>query len=559
MPVRIEGFSGGDRTSLDLPAVQQALMEKVVAAAEGKPVVLLLLNGSALAINWADQNVPAIVEAWYPGQAAGTAVADVLFGDVSPAGRLPVTFYRSLDQLPPFDDYAMKGRTYRYFTGAPLYPFGHGLSYSSFAYARLAVPRTAAVGAPVAVSVEVRNSGTMAADEVVQLYVTDVEASGPVPLRALKGFQRISLAPGGKRVVRFTLDDRAFSLVGNDGRRIVEPGRFTVAVGGGSRGCGAPPPRPMVSPPTSSSRLGRPSRRREARKEGHGSSPSPRRLGRRPRGGAGLAGRDGRPIRGPHGSGRDGTDAREGGRGRREPRPCPRGHRPGRPRAVRGGGPTGVPRPRLDVPRGGQERPSHPGPVERRARGGGARGPPLGGGRPDRARRGQTAGTAVLLDDQGRVLKHRKIHELDITWHLRSGTVLRWRRPSAASASRSRRQLDRLHRARSRLGRMGARLLLSPCAWAVTRDHDNAKEPYGRDLWDVAYRLFAEKQRIATVAVSNVGRMEAGPWKGRYCIGSSLAVGPDGAVLARLPYGVDAEAFRAIDVPSRLSPSAGQD
>jgi beta-glucosidase len=232
MPLKIEGFSGGDRTSLDLPKVQQVLMEKVVAAAAGKPVVLVLLNGSALAVHWADAHVPAIVEAWYPGQAGGTAVADVLFGDVSPAGRLPLTFYRSLDQLPPFEDYAMKGRTYRYFTGAPLYPFGHGLSYSRFAYAKLAVPGKAAVGAPVAVSVEVRNAGTVAADEVVQLYVTDVEASGPVPLRALKGFQRVSLRPGEKRVVRFTLDERAFSLVGSDGRRLVEPGRFTIAVGG---------------------------------------------------------------------------------------------------------------------------------------------------------------------------------------------------------------------------------------------------------------------------------------------------------------------------------------
>jgi len=232
MPLKIEGFSGGDRTSLDLPQVQQALMENVVAAAAGKPVVVVLLNGSALAVGWADQHVPAIVEAWYPGQAAGTAVADVLFGDVSPAGRLPVTFYRSIDQLPPFDDYAMKGRTYRYFAGAPLYPFGHGLGYSRFAYAKLALPKKAAVGAPVAVSVEVRNAGTMTADEVVQLYVSDVEASGPVPLRTLKGFRRVSLKPGEKRVVRFTLDERAFSLVGNDGRRVVEPGRFTVAVGG---------------------------------------------------------------------------------------------------------------------------------------------------------------------------------------------------------------------------------------------------------------------------------------------------------------------------------------
>ncbi|HSD67252.1 MAG TPA: glycoside hydrolase family 3 C-terminal domain-containing protein, partial [Vicinamibacteria bacterium] len=232
MPIRIEGFSGGDRTSLDLPKAQEALLESVVAAAKGKPLVLVLLNGSALAVNWADQHVPAIVEAWYPGQAAGTAVADVLFGDVSPSGRLPVTFYRSLDQLPPFDDYAMRGRTYRYFAGAPLYPFGHGLSYSRFAYAKLALPRKAAVGAPVTVSVEVRNAGAVAADEVVQLYVTDVEASGPVPRRALKGFRRVSLEAGARRAVRFTLDERAFSFVGEDGRRVVEPGRFTIAVGG---------------------------------------------------------------------------------------------------------------------------------------------------------------------------------------------------------------------------------------------------------------------------------------------------------------------------------------
>jgi beta-glucosidase len=143
-----------------------------------------------------------------------------------------VTFYRSADQLPPFDDYAMKGRTYRYFTGAPLYPFGHGLSYSRFAYAKLALPKKAPVGSPVAVSVEVRNAGTVPADEVVQLYLTDADASRPVPIRALKGFRRVSLRPGEKQVVRFSLDERAFSLVGPEGRRLVEPGRFTIAVGG---------------------------------------------------------------------------------------------------------------------------------------------------------------------------------------------------------------------------------------------------------------------------------------------------------------------------------------
>jgi beta-glucosidase len=232
MPVRVDGFSGGDRTSLDLPKVQQELMEKVVEAAKGKPVVLVLLSGSALAVNWADRNVPAIVQAWYPGEAAGTAIADVLFGDASPAGRLPVTFYRSVEDLPPFDDYAMKGRTYRYFAGRPLYPFGHGLSYARFEYARLAAPKKAVAGTPVTVSVEVRNAGAVAADEVVQLYVADREASAPVPLRSLKGFQRVSLKPGERRVVRFTLDERAFSMIAADGRRVVEPGLFTIAVGG---------------------------------------------------------------------------------------------------------------------------------------------------------------------------------------------------------------------------------------------------------------------------------------------------------------------------------------
>ncbi|HXY39773.1 MAG TPA: glycoside hydrolase family 3 C-terminal domain-containing protein, partial [Vicinamibacteria bacterium] len=232
MPLKIEGFSGGDRTSLDLPAVQQELLEEVTAAAKGKPVVLVLMNGSALAVNWADRNLPAILEAWYPGQAGGTAVADVLFGKVSPAGRLPVTVYRSLDQLPPFEDYAMKGRTYRYFTGQPLYPFGHGLSYARFTYAKLRLPAKAAVGAPVAVTAEVTNAGTVPADEVVQLYLTHRQASGPVPLRALSGFERVFLKPGETRVVRFSLAERSFSLIGADGRRIVEPGRFTIAVGG---------------------------------------------------------------------------------------------------------------------------------------------------------------------------------------------------------------------------------------------------------------------------------------------------------------------------------------
>jgi len=232
MGIRIEGFAGGDRTSLELPRVQQDLMKAVAEAAKGKPVVLVLLSGSALAVGWADENLPAILHAWYPGEAGGTAVADVLFGDTSPGGRLPVTFYRSVDQLPPFEDYAMKGRTYRYFEGRPLYPFGHGLSYARFAYDRLRVPAKVPAGRPVEVSVRVRNEGDVPADEVVQLYVTDLEASAPVPRRALKAFRRVSLRAGESETVRFSLSERDLSVVGADGQRVVEPGRFQVAVGG---------------------------------------------------------------------------------------------------------------------------------------------------------------------------------------------------------------------------------------------------------------------------------------------------------------------------------------
>src|ERR1017187_1259958 len=197
MKVPVAGFEGGDRVDLGLPAAQQALLEKV--AALGKPMVLVLLNGSALAVNWARDHVPAIVEAWYPGQAGGTAIADVLFGDYNPAGRLPVTFYQSADQLPGFDDYSMKGRTYRYFQGEPLYAFGYGLSYTSFGYSRLDCPERAPANHEVAVSVDVRNTGKVAGDEGVQLYVKH----GGV--RSLEGFRRIALRVGEHRTLKFVL------------------------------------------------------------------------------------------------------------------------------------------------------------------------------------------------------------------------------------------------------------------------------------------------------------------------------------------------------------------
>ena len=196
------------------------------------PTVLVLLNGSAVAVNWADANIPAIVEAWYPGQAAGTAIADVLFGDYNPGARLPVTFYKSTDQLPPFEDYSMKERTYKYFTGSPLYPFGHGLSYTTFAYKNLSVPKSVKAGEPVRVSVTVTNMGKRKGDEVVQLYVTDRKASVPVPIRKLAGFRRVSLKAGASRQVTFTIDPRELSLITDDTRRMIEPGVFDLTVGG---------------------------------------------------------------------------------------------------------------------------------------------------------------------------------------------------------------------------------------------------------------------------------------------------------------------------------------
>jgi beta-glucosidase len=230
MRVEVPGFSGGDRIDIGLPAPQEDLIKAVSSL--GKPIVLVMLNGSAVAINWAAEHVPAIVELWYPGQAAGPALADVLFGDYNPAGRLPVTFYKSVDQLPPFTDYDMQGRTYRYFEGDPLFPFGHGLSYSAFSYRSLTLPSEVRAGEDIVVSVEVENTGLVAGEEVVQLYVTDVEASVPVPIRSLQGFRRVFLRPGERKTVTFVLTPRQISLIDAAGQRVVEPGVFEVTVGG---------------------------------------------------------------------------------------------------------------------------------------------------------------------------------------------------------------------------------------------------------------------------------------------------------------------------------------
>jgi beta-glucosidase len=206
--------------------------------ATGKPVVLVLTTGSALGVRWAQEKLPAIVLAWYPGQQGGNAVADVLFGDTNPAGRLPVTFYESVSQLPPFADYAMEGRTYRYFRGEPLYPFGHGLSYTRFEYSGLHLSR-ARLGTrdPLEVSLDVRNAGPRDGDEVVQLYVRDVETTGPAASRDLRGFGRVHLKAGEQKRLSFTLVPERDLAHYDEARKAlaVEPGEFEVEVGASSR------------------------------------------------------------------------------------------------------------------------------------------------------------------------------------------------------------------------------------------------------------------------------------------------------------------------------------
>jgi beta-glucosidase len=231
MKVDAEGFSGGDRTSINLPAPQEQLLERIYAV--GKPTILVLMNGSALGINWADANIPAILEVWYPGGQGGTTVAEAIAGDFSPAGRLPVTFYKSVEQLPPFDDYSMAKRTYRYFDGEPLYPFGFGLSYTTFTYDKPRVDHTnISAKDSVTISVDVTNSGAMAGDEVVQLYLTHPGVAG-APLRAMKGFQRIHLNRGEKKTVKFVLRDRDLSIVDESGKHHIVPGKVQAWLGSG--------------------------------------------------------------------------------------------------------------------------------------------------------------------------------------------------------------------------------------------------------------------------------------------------------------------------------------
>jgi beta-glucosidase len=230
MKVSDPGFNGGDRTSILLPAVQTDLMKALQAT--GKPVVFVMMTGSAIATPWEADNIPAIVNAWYGGQSAGTALADVLFGDYNPSGRLPVTFYRSDSDLPSFEDYSMKNRTYRYFTGKPLFGFGYGLSYTSFRYDQLQTPAANGSGKSMQVSVRVTNTGKKAGDEVVQLYIVNQNTAIKTPLKALKGFQRVALKPAESRVVRFTLSPEDLSYVDANGQRKSLTGTVQIAIGG---------------------------------------------------------------------------------------------------------------------------------------------------------------------------------------------------------------------------------------------------------------------------------------------------------------------------------------
>ena len=233
MPVDMKGFKGGDRTDLELPETQQKLLKALHET--GKPLVLVLMSGSALSVNWADENISAIIHAWYPGQEGGTAIADVLFGEYNPAGRLPVTFYKSVDQLPPFEDYNMTNRTYRYFKGEPLYPFGYGLSYTDFEYKNLIInPQKIGKQGSLTVKVDVRNTGKISGDEVVQLYITDKKSSLPAPIKSLKGFQRFHLKPGEQKTISFKVLPEQIALYDEQQGWIVEGGEFEIMVGGSS-------------------------------------------------------------------------------------------------------------------------------------------------------------------------------------------------------------------------------------------------------------------------------------------------------------------------------------
>ncbi|MBC3757170.1 glycoside hydrolase family 3 C-terminal domain-containing protein [Hyunsoonleella sp. SJ7] len=230
MKVKVDGFSGGDRVNTKLPKTQTDLIKKIQSL--GKPTILVLLNGSALSINWENQNIPAIIEAWYPGQAGGTAIADVIFGDYNPAGRLPVTFYKDINDIPAFSDYKMKGKTYRYFKGDPLYEFGYGLSFTKFKYSNFIIPKNLEAGTDFTVEVEVENVGPLKGEEVIQLYIENPNADEYNPHKTLVAFERLSFEPDEKKTLKFKIKKEQLSIANNKGEKIVKPGAYQISVGG---------------------------------------------------------------------------------------------------------------------------------------------------------------------------------------------------------------------------------------------------------------------------------------------------------------------------------------
>lgn len=230
MPILLEGFDKGDRSEISLPKTQITLMKEIQAL--GKPTVLVLMNGSALAINWADKNIPAILEAWYPGEFGGNAIADVLFGDYNPAGRLPVTFYKSVDDLPDFKSYDMENRTYKYFKGDPLYPFGHGLSFSTFEYSNLVMENKMALKEDISLKINVTNTGKIDGDEVIQVYISHKNSANESPVRSLVGFKRIHLKANETKTIDFLITPEQYAQLNELGDKVHIAGDISISVGG---------------------------------------------------------------------------------------------------------------------------------------------------------------------------------------------------------------------------------------------------------------------------------------------------------------------------------------